>query len=69
MMYLFPEGFSNVGVVFTDVTRYHNSIFRQGQCHAQRVVACVHSCKYAPNSEKNKTILDFSSRIDHISLT
>lgn len=31
---LFPKGFANVGVVFTDVTCYQNPIVRQGKCHA-----------------------------------
>lgn len=45
--YLFPEGFTNVGVLFTDIACYHNSIFRQGQCHVQCVVTCINSyrCK------------------------
>lgn len=51
---LFPEGFANVGVLFTDVTRHQSAVVRQSQSHAQRVVARVHACNMGPSNEMNE---------------
>lgn len=45
---LFPEGFANVGVLFTDVTPHQSAVIRQSQSHAQRVVARVDACNTGP---------------------
>lgn len=49
---LFPEGFANVGELFTDVARHQSAILRQSQSHAQCVVACVHTCNMGPSCLK-----------------
>lgn len=44
-LYLFPEGFANVGVVICDITCHHDTIIGQSQRHAQSVVTCIYTCK------------------------